>query len=220
MSSRWLTHRRIVCGAATLAASVALIPALAQPVQAAPAAKSSAAAAGTASPRPLSSLPRAQRKEIQRLIASRRARSGKPRARAAFTDRLWYDYYAGTYRVATAASAQYLQGYTYINVWNPMVKTINGLSSQRVAFRALVYNPKTGDSAVSDWWKGTTQNWGSYSGPSFVGGYVYNHRTGERNNGDGAITLRGVDSGWWAYMWVEWHTSSGYLQRQVGFWLQ
>jgi hypothetical protein len=212
MSSHWRHHLRTACTVATLAASLALVPALAK---AAPATKTPAGTAVTEM-RQVGSLPRAQRKEIKRLIAGRRAGAGKVRARAAFTERLWYD----NYRVGTSASGIYLQGFTYINVWNPIVKSINGLSSQRVAFRSLVYNPSNGDVLVSDWWKGTTQNFGSYTGWGFSGGSVTNHRTGARMNGDGAMTFQVPGSGWWAALQVEWITSTGQQQRLVGFWLE
>jgi hypothetical protein len=61
-------------------------------------------------------------------------------------------------------------------------------------------------------------DWGSYTGTG-TGGSVYNARTGARNNGDGAITFRAVGGDWWAYMFVQWHTSNGYVQREVGTWL-
>lgn len=135
-----LNHSRAAL-ASTLAVSAALVAIPSPPAHAAP----TTGVPGAKKARPLSSLPATQRRQLRKLITKRRAQRGSVRARVAYTQRVWYD----NYRFATSASAQSLQGYTYISVWNPIVRTINGLSSQRVAFRALIYNPNTGEAAVS-----------------------------------------------------------------------
>jgi hypothetical protein len=197
----------------TLTFAAALLTAVAVAAPSASAATTAPARAKKA--KPLTSLTEAKRKQVRRVVA-RRASSRRFRS---FTEQFWYDWFQGSYRVGTSASGIELQGTTYITVWNPIVKTINGLTSQGVTFRALVYNPNNGAAAVSDWWGGTSRNYGSYTGGGYLGGYVYNQRTGARLNGDGGLTFSGPGYGYWAYLEVRWHSSSGAVQRSVGFWL-